>query len=198
MTQFLVSKLQNLKSKKANSYKIVYDSTQTESPPQSLPPRNNTLSMQFFSLRGLTGTKRRSGPGGLNKLCGITPELQVIVGESALSRTDIVKQLWAYIKKKQPPRSQEQEIICDDALRVVLETDCTDMFKMNKLLAKHIIRLEPTKESSRKKSKVNVEPVVEDTNTYKGCWDNVVAVCSCPSACTNFRCTYAWSIYFSW
>ncbi|KAI3515818.1 hypothetical protein L1887_14723 [Cichorium endivia] len=32
----------------------------------------------------------------------------------------------------------------------------------------------------------------------KSCWDNVVVVCYCPSACTNFRCTYAWSIYFSW
>ncbi|KAI3829414.1 hypothetical protein L1987_03538 [Smallanthus sonchifolius] len=114
---------------------------------------------------GSTGTKRRGGPGGLNKLCGITPELQVIVGESALSRTDIVKQLWAYIKKNnlQDP-GNKRKIICDDALRVVFETDCTDMFKMNKLLAKHIIRLEPTKESSRKKSKVNVEPAGESTD----------------------------------
>ncbi|XP_071689878.1 uncharacterized protein [Rutidosis leptorrhynchoides] len=116
---------------------------------------------------GVAGTKRRGGPGGLNKLCGITPELQVIVGESALSRTDIVKQLWAYIKKNnlQDP-GNKRKIICDDALRVVFETDCTDMFKMNKLLAKHIIRLEPTKESSRKRSKVNVEPVVESTDNF--------------------------------
>nr|GEY17673.1 hypothetical protein [Tanacetum cinerariifolium] len=108
---------------------------------------------------GAAGTKRRGGPGGLNKLCGITPELQVIVGESALSRTDIVKQLWAYIKKNnlQDP-GNKRKIICDDALRVLFETDCTDMFKMNKLLAKHIIRLEPTKESSRKKSKVKTDP----------------------------------------
>ncbi|KAI3740901.1 hypothetical protein L2E82_31376 [Cichorium intybus] len=124
---------------------------------------------------GSTGTKRRGGPGGLNKLCGITPELQVIVGESALSRTDIVKQLWAYIKKNnlQDP-GNKRKIICDDALRVVFETDCTDMFKMNKLLAKHIIRLEPTKESSRKKSKVNVDPVVEDTNTNTNANTDVV------------------------
>ncbi|KAK9050401.1 hypothetical protein SSX86_030629 [Deinandra increscens subsp. villosa] len=114
---------------------------------------------------GSTGTKRKGGPGGLNKLCGITPELQVIVGESALSRTDIVKQLWAYIKKNnlQDP-ANKRKIICDDALRVVFETDCTDMFKMNKLLAKHIIRLEPTKESSRKRSKGNVEPAAESTD----------------------------------
>lgn len=57
----------------------------------------------------------------------------------------IVKQLWAYIRKNnlQDP-SNKRKIICDDALRVVFETDCTDMFKMNKLLAKHIIPLEPT------------------------------------------------------
>nr|GMC76430.1 upstream activation factor subunit UAF30-like isoform X3 [Ipomoea batatas] len=29
-------------------------------------------------------------------------------------------------------------------MRLVFETDCTDMFKMNKLLAKHITRLEPS------------------------------------------------------
>jgi upstream activation factor subunit UAF30 len=56
-----------------------------------------------------------------------------------------VKQLWAYIKKNnlQDP-SNKRKIICNDELRVVFETDCTDMFKMNKLLAKHIIALEPT------------------------------------------------------
>lgn len=56
-----------------------------------------------------------------------------------------MKQLWAYIKKNnlQDP-GNKRKIICDDALRVVFETDSTDMFKMNKLLAKHIIPLEPT------------------------------------------------------
>jgi hypothetical protein len=57
----------------------------------------------------------------------------------------IVKQLWQYIRKNnlQDP-SNKRKIICDDALRVVFETDCTDMFKMNKLLAKHIIPLQPS------------------------------------------------------
>lgn len=57
----------------------------------------------------------------------------------------IVKQLWAYIRKHnlQDPENK-RKIICDDALRLVFETDCTDMFKMNKLLAKHILPLDPT------------------------------------------------------
>nr|GMC70066.1 upstream activation factor subunit UAF30-like isoform X3 [Ipomoea batatas]GMC74516.1 upstream activation factor subunit UAF30-like isoform X3 [Ipomoea batatas]GMC75515.1 upstream activation factor subunit UAF30-like isoform X3 [Ipomoea batatas]GMC76516.1 upstream activation factor subunit UAF30-like isoform X3 [Ipomoea batatas] len=57
----------------------------------------------------------------------------------------IVKQLWAYIRKHnlQDPNNK-RKIICNDELRLVFETDCTDMFKMNKLLAKHITRLEPS------------------------------------------------------
>ncbi|KAG8365123.1 hypothetical protein BUALT_Bualt18G0071600 [Buddleja alternifolia] len=107
-----------------------------------------------------TGKKRRGGPGGLNKLCGVSPELQTIVGQPTLPRTEIVKQLWAYIRKNnlQDPNNK-RKIICNDELRLVFETDCTDMFKMNKLLAKHIIALEPTKQTAQntKKLKVDVE-----------------------------------------
>ncbi|KAI6704624.1 hypothetical protein NL676_007586 [Syzygium grande] len=106
------------------------------------------------------GAKRRGGAGGLNKVCGVSSELQAVVGEPALPRTEIVKQLWAYIRKNnlQDP-SNKRKIICDDALRLVFETDCTDMFKMNKLLSKHIIPLQPTKESGQaKRLKVSAEP----------------------------------------
>ncbi|KAL4291027.1 hypothetical protein GQ457_14G011230 [Hibiscus cannabinus] len=109
------------------------------------------------------GTKRRGGPGGLNKVCSVSPALQVIVGEPALPRTEIVKQLWAYIRKNslQDP-SNKRKIICDDALRLVFETDCTDMFKMNKLLAKHITAFEPSKESSEtKRVQVDTESKTE-------------------------------------
>ncbi|XP_010434052.1 PREDICTED: uncharacterized protein LOC104718075 [Camelina sativa] len=109
------------------------------------------------------GTKRKGGPGGLNKVCRVSPELQVVVGEPALPRTEIVRQLWAYIRKNnlQDP-SNKRKIICDDALRVVFETDCTDMFKMNKLLAKHILPLDPSKDSGQaKRAKAEVETKTE-------------------------------------
>ncbi|KAL1201710.1 hypothetical protein V5N11_006251 [Cardamine amara subsp. amara] len=111
------------------------------------------------------GTKRKGGPGGLNKVCRVSPELQVVVGEPALPRTEIVRQLWAYIRKNnlQDP-SNKRKIICDDALRVVFETDCTDMFKMNKLLAKHILPLDPSKDSGQaKRAKAEVETKTETT-----------------------------------
>ncbi|KAF9611981.1 hypothetical protein IFM89_037264 [Coptis chinensis] len=112
-----------------------------------------------------TGTKRRGGPGGLNKVCGVSPELQVIVGEPALPRTQIVKQLWAYIRKHnlQDP-SNKRKIICNDELRLVFETDCTDMFKMNKLLAKHIIPLDPTKAIRRVWEYIKVNQLEDDLN----------------------------------
>ncbi|KAF8092493.1 hypothetical protein N665_0413s0035 [Sinapis alba] len=108
--------------------------------------------------------KRKGGPGGLNKVCRVSPELQVVVGEPALPRTEIVKQLWAYIRKNnlQDP-SNKRKIICDDALRVVFETDCTDMFKMNKLLVKHILPLDSSDDSGLvKRAKAEVE--TETTN----------------------------------
>lgn len=108
-----------------------------------------------------TGTKRKGGAGGLNKACGVSPQLQAIVGEPNLSRTEIVKALWAYIRRNnlQDP-SNKRKIICNDELRLVFETDETDMFKMNKLLSKHILPLEPPKESSQaKRLKVEVESV---------------------------------------
>lgn len=97
--------------------------------------------------------RKRGGPGGLNKVCAISPELQTIVGETAMSRTQIVKQLWAYIRQNnlQDP-DDKRKIICNDELRVVFETDTTDMFKMNKLLAKHITPLDPKDQVKRMKA----------------------------------------------
>ncbi|KAJ0017522.1 uncharacterized protein LOC116137653 [Pistacia vera] len=142
---------------------------------QQLRPHSNVVKPEGFSQipaevpkeSAPVGAKRRGGPGGLNKVCGVSPELQAIVGEPALPRTEIVKQLWAYIRKNnlQDP-SNKRKIICDDALRVVFETDCTDMFKMNKLLAKHIIALEPTKEASQaKRFKVDTQSTTESTES---------------------------------
>ncbi|KAL6311056.1 hypothetical protein AAG906_011741 [Vitis piasezkii] len=99
------------------------------------------------SPRGSASRKKRWSRG-LNKVCGVSPELQAIVGQPALPRTEE--------KQSQDP-SNKRKIICNDELRLVFETDSTDMFKMNKLLAKHIIPLEPTKQSGEQSKKLKVD-----------------------------------------
>ncbi|KAL0328536.1 UNVERIFIED_CONTAM: Upstream activation factor subunit UAF30 [Sesamum calycinum] len=112
-----------------------------------------------------TGKKRRGGPGGLNNC----------VSSYKKCSLQIVKQLWAYIRKNnlQDPNNK-RKIICNDELRLVFETDCTDMFKMNKLLAKHITALEPTKQTARnnKKLKVDVESGKNTDDPCSNC-DNI-------------------------
>ncbi|KAL8144173.1 hypothetical protein V2J09_017205 [Rumex salicifolius] len=111
--------------------------------------------------------KRRGGAGGLNKLCGVSPELETIVGQPAMTRTEIVKQLWVYIRKNnlQDP-SNKRKIICNDELRLLFETDATDMFQMNKLLSKHILPLPPKDAGPpSKKVKVDEDPEVKNTES---------------------------------
>ncbi|KAH9050949.1 hypothetical protein EDB83DRAFT_2226539 [Lactarius deliciosus] len=81
-------------------------------------------------------SKKRKG-GGLSKAYNLSEPLAALVQEESLSRPQVVKRLWAYIKsnKLQNP-SNGREILCDDALRAVFNTDKIDMFKMNKELGK--------------------------------------------------------------
>ena len=60
-----------------------------------------------------------------------------------LSRPQVVKQLWVYIKDNglQNP-SNKREIMCDDQLRAVFGVDKIDMFKMNKVLGQYVLILD--------------------------------------------------------
>lgn len=61
--------------------------------------------------------------------------LSAVLNVDKLSRPQVVKQLWAYIKGNdlQNP-SNKREILCDGSLRAVFGVEKVDMFKMNKIL----------------------------------------------------------------
>ena len=69
-----------------------------------------------------------------------SPELAAVVGAGQVTRGDVVKKTWDYIKKHnlQNP-SNKREIVADDKLRPIFDgKDRVDMFEMNKHLATHL------------------------------------------------------------
>ncbi|KAI6116040.1 SWIB/MDM2 domain-containing protein [Pisolithus sp. B1] len=85
--------------------------------------------------------KKRSGgaKGGFAKQYTLSQPLSVVIREEKLSRPQVVKRLWEYIREHglQNP-SNKKEIMCNDALRAVFAVDKIDMFRMNKVLGQHL------------------------------------------------------------
>jgi upstream activation factor subunit UAF30 len=76
----------------------------------------------------------------LSKPLNLSPELQAVVGPGPMPRTEVVKQLWVYIKKHnlQNP-SNKRNILADDKLKPVFggKSEVT-MFEMAKLISPHV------------------------------------------------------------
>jgi upstream activation factor subunit UAF30 len=86
---------------------------------------------------------RRSGKGIL-AVKELSPEMAAFMGTPEAARTDVVKQLWAHIKKAglQNP-SNKQEIILDKRLKQLFHVDKVTMFSLNKYVAAHVHPFRP-------------------------------------------------------
>ena len=67
-------------------------------------------------------------------------ELAAVVGDKPLPRTEVTKQLWAYIKKNNlQDAKNKRNINPDEALgKVFGGTKAVNMFEMTKLVSKHL------------------------------------------------------------
>ncbi|KAE8539881.1 hypothetical protein D1P53_003819 [Cryptococcus gattii VGV] len=62
-----------------------------------------------------------------------------LVGAHSLSRPQVVKHIWAYVKERNLQDSNDKRyILCDDKLREIFHTDRLHMFTMNKILVNHL------------------------------------------------------------
>ena len=71
----------------------------------------------------------------------LTPstELAKVVGSKPLPRTEVVKKLWAYIKKnKLQDTKNKRNINADETLKEVFGKSQVNMFEMTKLVSKHL------------------------------------------------------------
>jgi chromatin remodeling complex protein RSC6 len=84
--------------------------------------------------------KKRRGGGGLSKQTySVSSELQAIVGSKRLTRPQIVKKLWVYIKAKKLQDPKHKRIIIPDRkLAEVIGRRPVDMLKLAGHINKHI------------------------------------------------------------
>jgi upstream activation factor subunit UAF30 len=84
------------------------------------------------------GAKRKPNAAFMKPL---TPSAQLaeVVGSSPLPRTQVVKKLWAYIKKNGLQDAKNRRNINADAkLKAVFGKGTVSMFEMTKLVSKHL------------------------------------------------------------
>ncbi len=71
----------------------------------------------------------------------LTPsaELAAVIGAGAAARTEVVKKLWAYIRKNnlQNPKNK-RNILADDKLKKVFGKNEVSMFELASLIGKHL------------------------------------------------------------
>ncbi|KAI8994748.1 SWIB/MDM2 domain-containing protein [Pilobolus umbonatus] len=81
---------------------------------------------------------------GLNKPLLLSPELSSIMnGERELSRPEIVKHLWYYIKSNQLQDPADRRfILCDNNLKLIFHKDRVNSFGMNRDLSAHLTKKE--------------------------------------------------------
>ncbi len=70
----------------------------------------------------------------------ISDELKEVVGPGPMPRTEIIKKLWAYIKKNKCQDTKNKRNIIPDAKlsKVFGSSSPVDMFQMTKKVSKHI------------------------------------------------------------
>lgn len=90
--------------------------------------------------------KRKTGTGrtpntAFNAQHALSSQLLAVVGGTHMSRPQVVKQLWAYIREHGLQNANDKrKILCDEKLQAVFGKKTVGMFEMNKLLGKHLFK----------------------------------------------------------
>ncbi len=69
----------------------------------------------------------------------VSPELEAVVGPGPMTRAEVTKKIWDYIKAKnlQNP-SNKRNVLADEKLRSIFKKDEVTMFEMTKLVNAHL------------------------------------------------------------
>lgn len=81
---------------------------------------------------------RKANPA-LLKPMHLSAELEAIIGKGPMSRGEVVKKIWVYIKKHdlQNPKNK-RNILADEKLKPIFGKNEVTMFEMTKLVSGHL------------------------------------------------------------
>lgn len=117
-----------------------------------------------------TPKKRKvGGGGGLAQRKDISKKLAAFLGKgTTMARTEIVKELWVYIRENnlQNP-SNKREIILDEAMREVFDCKMFTMFTMNKYISAHVDPFKPVDLTPTPKSTTKTKRKTKDSGSAK-------------------------------
>ena len=83
--------------------------------------------------------KKRTANAAFMKPLTPSAALAAIVGDKPLPRTEVVKKMWAYIKKNGlQDAANKRNVNSDDKLKPVFGKDTVSMFEMSGLIGKHL------------------------------------------------------------
>ena len=81
---------------------------------------------------------RKPNPAFMKPLTA-SPALMEVIGNKPIPRTEVVKKLWAYIKKNGlQDAKNRRNINADEKLKPIFGKATVNMFEMTKLVSKHL------------------------------------------------------------
>ncbi len=101
-------------------------------------PKKAAPAKKAAPKKAASTTKRKPNAAFMKAL---TPSnmLAAVVGATPLPRTEVVKKLWAYIKKNNlQDAKNRRNINADDKLKPIFGKGTVSMFEMTKLVSKHL------------------------------------------------------------
>ncbi|MEK6627538.1 MAG: SWIB/MDM2 domain-containing protein [Bdellovibrionota bacterium] len=122
------------KAKKATKKKT----TTKKSAPKKATAKKATKVAKKATAPKKAAAKRKPNAAFMRALTPSTT-LAAIVGATPLPRTEVVKKLWAYIKKNNlQDAKNRRNINADDKLKPIFNKAQVSMFEMTKLVSKHL------------------------------------------------------------
>ena len=113
--------------------------TAKKAPAKTAAPAKKASTKTAPAAKKAAPAKKRAVNAAFMKPLTPSAALAAVVGAKPLARTEVVKQLWVYIKKhKLQDATNKRNINSDDKLKAVFGKAQVTMFEMAGLIGKHL------------------------------------------------------------